>query len=119
MKHGTYDVGALAVFAVALAFRLTPSQRYVLTVAVGGKQRWHLRPTSKRTITALREMRLLEPEPPAESLPDGSGLRPTYLGRIVASALFRYRVDDTQTTALSLSAQPAGGLNLLDPVGDP
>jgi hypothetical protein len=109
VEHGTRDLGELAIHAVALASRLTRSQRYVLMVAMVGKQRWHLRPPSKRTISALCGQRLLEPEPPGERPPDEGGLRPTCLGRIVAYVLFGDRVGDAHTIALSLLTQPLGG----------
>jgi hypothetical protein len=89
MERGYDDVGELAISAVGLALKLTPSQRYVMTVATFRRQPWQLRPPYKQTVASLRGLGLLERDVSAEPQPNANELRPTALGRIVATLYSR------------------------------
>jgi hypothetical protein len=78
------DLGEFALLLVELICRLTPGQRYALISAARGSPASLIRQPHARSIAALRRLSLLEPCHQGEK--DGVGeLRPTYLGRIIAS----------------------------------
>jgi hypothetical protein len=81
-----YDIGEFALFLVELICALTPGQRYALISAERGSPASPVRRPHARSISALQRLSLLE-QGHSEGRDEADVPRPTYVGKIVASAL--------------------------------